>query len=152
LTLWRKTNTRNHQALIHSQPATGNQRVTAGALEGQRAVLHNGVFQVRSQLTPDDPIDPIGNICRTKAYDVELIGGRLYVLEGDGLQFDPLVRLERFGQQLGRDGAPGRRNAQLFFQPFQTDVYRVYVSSVRPANGPFTLTVRENNRPKPFVP
>jgi hypothetical protein len=150
LVFWRKpASMRNHQALIHPAPPPKHQRVTVGTLDGQRARPLNGVFQVRSELAPTDPVDPNGRVTRCKIYDIELFAGRRYLVELDSLQFDGVVRVELFGQQMARDGVWGRRNAAVFYRPVQTQVHRVVVTSVDPANGEFTLTVREDHLPKP---
>jgi hypothetical protein len=44
------------------------------------------------------------------------------------------------------------RNARLVFNPPQTSVFTVYASCMDPALGSFTLTIREQNVPKPLVP
>lgn len=128
--------------------------VTVGRLEGKRVFLEDGVFQIRSELKPDDDPD-IDNIrSRCKWYQIELQAHQRYTFEMDSPQFNCEVRVEKSDNtgvlEQSRDKAV--RNARFDFQPQQTMVYLVYVTSPQPAFGNFTLTVREADRPKPFVP
>ena len=91
-------------------------RGAAGRLDGQRAVLQNGVFQVHSALANDDPVDhfhpEVG--CRCKRYEIELRNDRVYVLEQESNQFDCFVRVENLQQQrLGESDHRGVRNARV---------------------------------------
>ena len=126
--------------------------MTTGRLEGNRAFLQAGVFQVRTELTNNDMRDLDKPICRAKRYDIELIANRTYVIEQDSDQFDSLVRVEDFNGPLNQDGRFGQRNASFRFTPIITQIFMVYATSDAPATGTFTLTVREEFMPKPFVP
>ena len=156
LVLWRKPVTHHVNLGIHPEPIViDNQRITAGGLEGRLAILDNGVFQVRTELTPNDPPDPkdFRGILRSKQYDVELIAFKSYVIEQESNQILSLVRIEDGRVELQRRQAFGNmRSAQMFFTPIRTQIYTVYAGSTNPANGPFTLTIREQNRMKPVVP
>ena len=132
------------------QPAT---RVTAGQLQGNRAVLTNGVFQIRSALAASDPRDPEDATCHVRTFEVELRAGQVYVLEQDSNQFDCYLRVENLNRgKLVWAGDVGLGNAFVTFQPQQTANFGVVVSTVDPGVGPFTLTIRERDRAKPMVP
>jgi hypothetical protein len=141
------------------QPAKAGEpnvtRVTAGRLDGQRATLQNGVFQVRSALTNDDPVDrfhpQIGCLC--KRFEIELRKDKVYVLEQESKQFDCFVRVENLQQfQLAKSDDLGVRNARLDFHPNLDGTFIVYATSFEAALGDFTLTIRERDVPKPAVP
>jgi len=135
------------QLMVHGQ------RITAGQFDGNRAFLQEDVFQVKAHLDNNDPIDPNHfNNPRRKRYDIELIAFRPYVIEMESPQFDCRTRVEENGFLNREDGFPGQRNVTIFFTPQQNQIFTIYASSVDPANGPFTLTVRGMNRPKPQVP
>jgi hypothetical protein len=125
------------------------QRVTAGQLDGKRAVLHNGAFQVRTALSPNDPVDLENPLCRAKRFDVELTAKKLYIVEMDTTQFDCVVRVERANHLMKRHGFFGVRNARMDYTPAETQIYTVYATSMAPANGAFTLTIREAAAQKP---
>lgn len=129
--------------------------VTVGRLDGQRAVMQNGVFQIRSELTVNDPVDPKpgpAHVLRCKRFEIELRGDRTYVLEQDSNNFDSYIRVENLERNEWDVGQQGMRNARLVFNPPRTTVFTVYASCMDPALGSFTLTIREQNVPKPFVP
>jgi hypothetical protein len=156
LVFWRRTELPRPAAVLAEVkppiPAM-NHGVTVGRLEGQHAFMQDGVFQVRSALNPNDPPDPLDATCRVKRFEIDLRNDRIYVLEQDSDQFDSFVRVEDFqGKMLGSNGDFGIRNARMQFQPQRAGVYVVFASSVDPAFGNFTLTIRERDAPKPFVP
>jgi predicted Zn finger-like uncharacterized protein len=127
--------------------------VTVGRLEGQRAVMQNGVFQIRSELHQNDPFDLDHNNSRCKRYDIELIAGRDYILELETNQFDSELRIEDLhGPMRTGFGNRGARVARIDYRPQFTDIYIIYATSPNPAFGNFTLTIREQNRPRPVVP
>jgi hypothetical protein len=107
---------------------------------------------VREKLTLADPIDLDDPRCRAKRFDVELIANRPYLIDLDSNEFDPVVSLDELNNPLDRRGARGNRNAQIPFTPARTAVFTIYASSMEPAFGSFTLTVREQNAAKPAVP
>jgi hypothetical protein len=119
------------------------QRILAGRLERQTASLTDGAFHVRTELRHTDPAD-IDNVARKcKQYKMELRAGRTYVIQMESTQFDCLLRVERFGQVQQQDGRPAMRKAQIVFRPQQTADYDIYATSVFPATGAFTFSVRE---------
>lgn len=162
LALWRKSVTKIAHVGMMPPPQVGfdippplqvmvnNQRVTVGVLDGQRAFMQNGVFQVKTELNNIDPIDNRG--CRTKRFEIELLRDRTYVFEQDSNQFDSLVRIETFNVFVDENGFRFNRNARVMYTPLETQVYTIIATSVDPAFGAFTLTVREQGMPKPFVP
>lgn len=129
-----------------------NQLTTMGRLEGQQAFMQDGIFQVKADLNTNDGADRNNPACRVKRYDIQLIANQTYVIEMDSNAFDCRVRLERMNQVMDERGFFGNRNAQILFRSFDTQIYTVYATSAVPANGPFTLTVREQHRMKPFIP
>jgi len=156
LAIYRKPSAARQPVNIVAGPAVdqvlGNPRITAGRLEGRRAILQNGVFQAKSELNHNDAIDPQDPTCRCKQFEVELIANRAYWIEMDADRFDSLVRVERFGNSLRESGQPGIRNAQILYTPPQTQIYTILTTCVDPGTGPFTITVREQGTIKPFVP
>lgn len=137
----------------HTEVKSDFRRPTVGRIEGQRAFLDNGVFQIRTALEQNDAADPQEFNCKCKKFEIELRGDRTYMIEQDSMQFDPFLRVENMNrQQLGLNGQRGLRNAKVRFAPPETGIYIVYASSVDPAFGEFTLTVRDVNMAKPVVP
>ena len=142
LFIWRKPAPR-HPGFGGGVIVVNGQRVHTGRLEGRIATLSDGVFQVRTELVFDDPADRGDPRCRVKQYEIELRAGLTYQILVESNQFDCMVRLEQFGQVLRRDGRLGVRNAQFTFRPERTETYNLFVTSVDPNFGSFTLTVRE---------
>jgi DNA-directed RNA polymerase subunit RPC12/RpoP len=152
LVLWRRPEP-PIQIDPHTEVKVDFRRPIAGRIEGQRAFLEDGVFQIRTALEPNDPADPQEFNCKCKRYEIELRGDRTYMIEQDSVQFAPFVRVENINrQQFGQNGMPGVRNTHVRFAPPQTGIYIVYASCVDPAFGEFTLTIRDANVAKPFVP
>lgn len=156
LVLWRRAEpTRPPQVVEIKQPEQQiKATVTVGRLEGNRAFLQNGVFQIRSDLNQNDRFDPDLPRSRCKRIEIELVGNRDYVVEMESNQFDCEVRLETINENVLRmdNGQRGFRAARIdHFVPRQ-ELLVIYATSLDPAFGAFTLTVREANRPKPFVP
>lgn len=155
LVAWRKPMSFDHRNAIKQQippVVVQNQRVTVGRFDGQRAFFFDGVFQVKADLSPNDPQDPTRFGCKRKRYDIELRAFQNYAIEVDGAQFDPRIRLEPMND-FPRESGGFNRNTLLFYTPqFNNQMVTIYVSSNQPANGQFTLTVREQHRQKPFFP
>jgi hypothetical protein len=156
LVFWRRPEPTRPVALVDHKHGAINQAkgVTVGRLEEQRAVLQDGVFQIRSELTVNDPIDPKpgpAHVLRCKRFEIELRGDRSYVLELDSNHFDSYIRVENLERNEWDVGQKGVGNARLEFSPPRTSVFTVYASCMDPALGRFTLTIREKNVPKPFV-
>ena len=155
LVFWRRPEPTRHVALVEPKHGAINEAkgVTIGRLEGQRAVMQNGVFQIRSELHQDDPFDLDHKNSHCKRYEIELIAGRDYILELETNQFDSEFRIEDLNGPLRtRFGNRGVPVARIDYRPQFTDVYVIYATSLNPALGNFTLTIREQNVPKPFVP
>jgi hypothetical protein len=130
-----------------------NNRVMVGRLEGNRAILQNGVFQVRAELTKNDPRDLDHFDSHCKRFEVELLANKFYTFEMDSNQFNCEVRCESpDNAEIAASDGNGGRNAKLDYRPRQTMLYHIYATSTHPATGDFTLTIREQHRPKPFVP
>ncbi len=129
--------------------------VTVGRLEGNRAIMQDGVFQIRGMIAISDPIDfgaGVNGLSRHKRYEIELRGDRNYIVEVDGKQFNATVRVEdRFDKNMEFFRGFGR-HARLEYWPLRTEIHTIYASNVDGALGEFTLTIREAGRPKPFVP
>jgi hypothetical protein len=121
-----------------------------GRLEGQRLFLQDGVLQMRTELRADDELHPQDFARRRKRYDIELRGNTPYIFEMDSKVLTNAITLtDRNGDILREDRNPGAGNASIaFVSPF-TATYTLFVSSVHPALGEFTLTIHEQGRPKP---
>ena len=137
-----------------SLPASAKktQRVIVGRLEGKRAFFQDGAFQVRTSLSQSDPADLENPLNRAKRFDVELTARKIFIIEMDDAQFDGVIRVERANHLLKRGGFFGVRNPRVDFTPPETQVYTIYVTSMAPNNGSFTLTIRESGVPKPAGP
>jgi hypothetical protein len=124
-----------------------------GRLEGQRAFFQEGVFQIRASLRADDELHPQDFARRRKRYEIALRGNTGYVFEMDSKVLTNAITLtDRNGNVLREDNNPGRGNANIAFMPAITDTYTVFVSSVHPGFGEFTLTILEQGRMRPRVP
>lgn len=159
LVLWRRAEPTRPPQVVEFKPAPqpiiNAKAVTVGRLEGNRAVMHNGAFQVRTELTNNDMRDPVINdnqVFRCKRFEIELRRDLAYMLEQDSNDFDSYIRIENLQGAQWFIGDRNIRNCAMHFNPPQTGTYIVYASSVDPALGHFTLTIRERNVPKPFVP
>lgn len=120
-----------------------------GKLEGNRATLQDGVFQVRGVLTRNDPVHLNG---RYKPYNVELRGNVHYVMEVDSDHFPAAIRLEdRRGKILLENRNPINGNVMIAHVPPFTDEFTVIATSMNPAFGEFTVTIREAHRMKPAL-
>lgn len=147
---------------IHPQPfgikeekkgMVAQQGVRFGRLDGVRATMHNGVFQIRTELTQNDALDPEEIDSYSKRFEVELIAGRTYVVEHDSQFFDCLIRVENFNDQvLASNNNRFTRNAWAEYTPPNTGIYLIYATTPQQAFGPCTVTIRERNVPKPHVP
>ena len=156
LILWRRPEPTRPVPIVafKNNPFNQGNGVTVGRLEGQRAFPQDGVFQIRAQLQPDDPPDLDHPDSRCKRYDIKLQANVPYTFEMDSNQFNCEVRVEILDDPdpLAKSIHQGIRNARTDYRPLRTRDYVVYATSIQPAFGNFTLTVREANRPKPFVP
>ena len=138
--------------VVHSPRSMGD-GVLVGRLDGQRLFFQDGVFQVRSRLTPQDPMHPPLFMNRHKRYEVELRGNFHYVVEVDSPHFASCIRLEdRFNGLKTENRFPINGQVSVDFIPQFTDTFVVIVTTVNPGFGEFTLTVREANRLKPMGP
>jgi hypothetical protein len=128
--------------------------VIAGRLEGRRAILQNGVFQIQSALGPGDLIDPDDEQqrCHCKIFEVEMRADKEYVLEMQSEQFFCILRIEDDRRNVWAENARFRDKFQrVTFQPEAPRVFLIYASCNDPAFGPFTLTIRETDA-KRIVP
>jgi hypothetical protein len=103
-------------------------------------------FKAQDQLTRNDPIDAARNLnSRRKTYTVNMTAGVNYTIVLESQQFDSYLRLEDDkGIELRKndDGIPGTLHSRIDFTPERTGDYRVVATSLGPATGTFTLTVR----------
>jgi len=120
-----------------------------GKLEGNRATLQDGVFQVRGVLTRNDPVGLNG---RYKHYNIELRGNVHYVLEVDSDHFPAAIRLEdRRGNILLENRNAVNGGVTIAHLPPFTDEFTVIATTVNPGFGDFTVTIREAHRMKPAL-
>lgn len=114
--------------------------------------LQNGFANVQASLTNQDAIDRHRPGCRCKAYQVRLEAGKPYVIDLVA-PFDAYLRIEEVGGAILRqddDNGEGL-NSRITFVPARTDTYVLIATSFGPAQGNFTLTVRElRNQQRPF--
>jgi hypothetical protein len=123
--------------------------VTVGRLEGNRAILQDGVFQIRTQLNLNDPIE---RNARAKRFEVQFANNMNYFIEVQSPHIDPEIRLEdRNGvfikQHFGVHG-PGVASMP-YLSRFGQQPLVVVVTDRNLDVGEFTLTIREANRPRP---
>jgi len=122
-----------------------------GQLDGNRAFLADGVFQVRTTLRADDEFEALRNR-HQKRYLVELRGNIPYVFDMDSTVLRSAIRVEdRNGNVLRDDRNPAPGNASIAFMPPFTDTYTVVVTTTQPGFGEYTLTIYEQARMKPPV-
>lgn len=156
LIFWRRAEpTRPPEPLAIKPPLQQAQghNVTVGWLEGRRAMMQDGVFQIRSQLTLADPFDLDHVNSRAKIFDVTFLANRDYVIELDSKHFDGELRLEDGNGPIFTDrGDRFGRTARIHDRPQLNQNLFVHVTSPNGGLGEFTLTIRESHRPKPFVP
>lgn len=134
-------------------PAMGGQPVQGRFGPITRLQLVNGMVQVNSQITFQDPVDPDPDAQghRAKFYQIDLQAGRRYQIDMKSPNFqalDPYLRIEdASGRQLDAndDINPGvDLNAQIIFSPPATATYVVFATTFDNNQvGPFTLTIRE---------
>jgi len=118
-----------------------------GRLEGQRIVMQDGVFQIRTELNANDEKDPRDGINRCKRFEIQLRRNQVYVFEQTSNQFDCVIRLENNQNGIQMDvGQVGVRNAAMEFQAPQDGIFVVYATCAQQGFGNFTLTIRERNQ------
>jgi predicted Zn finger-like uncharacterized protein len=122
----------------------------APVVDGGQINLVNGVFEAQSQLTANDPMDPVRRGSRAKRYTVPLQAGKTYVIDMVSLNppkppiFDPYLRVEQNGVSLAEDDDGGDNlNSRIVFQPQQTGTYVIVATTLIPRLGNFRLSVRQ---------
>jgi hypothetical protein len=115
--------------------------------------LNNGVVQVTSQLTFQDPFDPDPDAQghRAKFYQIELQQGRRYQIDMTSPNvrvLDPFLRIEDVnGMEHAKndDINPGvDLNSRIIFSPPATGAYVIFATTFDANHvGQFTLTIRE---------
>ena len=134
---------------------------TIGRLEGKKAILQGGVFQARARFTDADFINfvdgQVGARGRSRDFEIDMRANKDYTLEYESPHFDCYLNIDNIGRNfewppLAKAGARGNRVARMNFRPPIDGAYRITVSSFDPAVGEYTLTIREREMPRPFVP
>ena len=110
------------------------------------------VLEAKSQLTKDDgqynpPAGTFGGPQNTpfKDYKVQLKANQMYVIDmvRTKMDIDPYLFLEADGKVIRQDDdSGGDLNARIIFAPEKDAEYRVIATTLRPAYGDFTLTIR----------
>jgi hypothetical protein len=111
---------------------------------GEVLTLGPDGLSVEAVLTKDDPLDKARKKhCR--GYDVQMNGGKPYVIDLMSKQFDAFLRLEdAAGKQLAQDDdSGGGTNARIRFKAPSSGVYCVIATSFGLETGMFDLKVRE---------
>jgi hypothetical protein len=133
-------------------------QIDIGQLDGKKAVLAGGVFQVRGTFTVADAIDftdvQLGARGRSREFEIEMRADKDYQFEYVSAEFDAYLSIARQFEfpPLTKAGARGARNIRLIFRPPVNGAYSIRVSSFEPSVGAYTLTIRELERPRPFIP
>ena len=110
------------------------------------------ILTEKKELTDDDPKYANPQLVRKdshhKAFPIKMKAKSYYVIDmvrtGDDEQFDPFLYLEDADGKIVAldDDSGGNLNARIVFQPRRSGEYRIIASTLAPATGPFTLTVR----------
>jgi hypothetical protein len=101
-------------------------------------------LSIEAVLTKEDPLDKVRKMhCRI--YDVNMQGGKTYVVDLVSKQFDAFLRLEdAAGKQLAHDDdSGGGTNARIRFNAPHDGVFRIIATSFGPQTGLFLLKVRQ---------
>jgi hypothetical protein len=110
------------------------------------ALAKQPMLQVDDKWTDQDPIYP-AHKTHFRDYKVNLAAGKLYVIDlvkgGQGL--DPYLFLEGAnGKVVAQDDdSGGDLNARIIYSPTQDGVFRIIATTLVPATGNYTLTVRQ---------
>jgi predicted Zn finger-like uncharacterized protein len=126
--------------------------VVVGRLDGPCAFLQDGVFQVRSKITFNDPFDRVALNSRTKHFQVELLDNMDYIIEVESNHFDADIRLETLNRAILGQGFGNRGALSAVIRVrtgFRQEHLDVWVTNAHQAVGDFTLTIREAHRPRP---
>jgi hypothetical protein len=142
---------------MNGPPKAPRPTVTAGRLDAMnQAFLANGVFQMRSELHPEDPMDIDHPHCRAKIVRVHLDVDKTYVVEMQSDRLDSEVRIERdqFGVKGNQEALEisrpvGNNDAMLRYRPKFAGLHQVHATTRNGIMGSFTLTIREEGRPRP---
>jgi hypothetical protein len=84
----------------------------------------------------------------SKAYPVKMKAGQTYIIDlvrpGNDFKLDPYLFLEDAGKKIVAqdDDSGGNLNARIVFTPKQDGEHRIIATTLAPATGDFTLTVR----------
>ncbi len=107
--------------------------------------LEGGRFEAKRQLPLTAPKDRLLKSSPHQMYAFNLAAGRKYMIDLKSADFDAFLRLEdRFGKQVAfDDDSGGGSDARIVFEPTESGVYRVYVTSLDKKGGTFTLKVQE---------
>jgi hypothetical protein len=110
------------------------------------------LLKEKKELTDDDPKYANRELARKdshhKAFPIKLTAKTFYVIDmvrtGEDEQFDPFLYLEDADGKIvaADDDSGGNLNARIVFQPRRSGEFRIIASTLTPATGPFTLTVR----------
>lgn len=114
------------------------------AKAGEILTVAEGGITIEAMLAKDDPLDKVRKkVCKT--YDVQMVGGKTYIIDLISKQFDAFLRLEDLeGKRLAQDDdSGGGTNARIRFKAPEDGVYRVYATTFNVGTGLFLLKVRE---------
>jgi hypothetical protein len=110
------------------------------------------ILKEKKELTDDDPKYANRELVRKdshyKAFPIKMKAKTFYVIDmvrsGDDEQFDPFLYLEDGDGKIVAfdDDSGGNLNARIVFQPRRAGDYRIIASTLMPATGAFTLTIR----------
>jgi hypothetical protein len=116
---------------------------------GRRVQLVNGRFEIKSDLSVQDPFDPDGQGHRCKLFQIDLQMGRSYVIDMTSPNndvLDPYLRIEDLNKNVlaEDDDSGGNLNARITYVARHTGPHIIVATSFHPEHlGPFTLTIRE---------
>jgi hypothetical protein len=111
---------------------------------GEVLTIGGDGLSIEAVLSKDDPLDKVRKKhCRT--YDVEMSGGKTYIIDLISKQFDAFLRLEdAAGKKLAQDDdSGGGTNARIRFKAPSDGVYRIFATSFGMETGLFLLKVKE---------
>jgi hypothetical protein len=115
------------------------------------------LLKEKKELTDDDPKYANRELLRKidshyKTFPIKLKAKSYYVIDmirdGNDEQFDPILFLEDADGKIvaADDDSGGDLNARIVFQAKRSGEYRIIATTLNPAVGPFTLTVRTQTK------
>lgn len=107
--------------------------------------LNNGMIEINSKVDNTDGNDTVLKLSFAKLYTIKMEAKKRYQIDMASKTLDSYLRLEdATGKELAKDDdSGGGLNARIVFTCPAGGNYRIYATTLFPAMGDFTLTVKE---------